>query len=484
MSRNIAKSYASMTVANVTTLCLTAISYVLYSRILSPAQFAVFGTALTVARVSVTLLDGGIRNTLIADQRDFDRSQYSAIAVSLLLISLSLVAIGWLVISNLGDHLSYYSFILLYVTPFLLSYPFFFSSMVRLERNLNYERVAVVETVSVVIELALPAVMIWWAGAGLNAFVIGAFLSRFLRTLLFWAFAPPTWEGFSLYQFKTAWAMIRTSLWFQYAILANAVRDNLPILLVGPIYGPEWAGYYVWALQICAVSSQFAVAAVSRIALPVISSHATDKSRYDVSAQQIRWLSKLLGPVLVAVWLVTPVANTLLFHDRWTTAVMLLPWLLLRMMPSIASTTLSPLNFVQFGPRWLAIVSTSSTALELIAAWFALKAFGPVGLAYSYALCIWVCIALMVYKIPNRPDFKVFGLFKTVMCNNSFLLALVLGIGIFVIAPAFPVQPAVRATLIIVATATIVCLTYLVDRDIRTALIRVFTATQAKLRRK
>lgn len=473
-----------MTVANVTTLCLTAASYAIYSRLLTPAQFAIFGTALTVARVSVNLLDGGIRNILIADQNDIAKAKYSAISVVLLGISVFLAAVGWAIVSNLSARVDYFYFILLYVSPFLLSYPFFFSSMVQLERKLSYERVAIVETVSVLIELALPALLILETSAGLMAFVISAFISRTCRTVLFWSFASPAWGRFGYDHFIVALRSVRTSLWFQYAILANAIRDNLPILLVGPFFGPQWAGYYVWALQICAVSSQFAVAAVSRIALPVLSGYATDQSRYDVSSQQIRWLSKLLSPVLVAVWLVTPIANTLLFHDRWGPAIVLLPWLLLRMVPSIATTTLAPLTFVQFGPRWLATATTIWTVLELLTAWLFLHIFGPSGLAYSYAICIWLGLAVMVAKIPNRHDFTLPGLFRTTMLNRPLLSAVFVGSVVAFSTPLLVVAPLVRATLVVLSASAMVLLAYASDAEIRTAAGKLIAALQRKLSQK
>jgi teichuronic acid exporter len=483
-AQSITRNYASMTVANLIILCLTALSYIIYSRLLTPTQFAVFGTALTCSRVCVMLLDGGIRNVLIADRNDVDRQQYSAISATLFVLSLGLIAIGYAVTTVLESRIAQISFVLLYVVPFLVSYSLFFSSMVRLERRLSYGRIAIVETLSTLIELALPAVLILATGMGLYAFIIAAFASRILRTACFWLFAPPAWATFGISHVKDALLSIRTSLWFQFAILSSAIRDNLPILLVAPFFGTQWAGYYVWALQICSVSSQFAVATASRIALPVISGHDSDHSRYDVSIQQIRWLSKLLGPVLVGVWLMTPILNTLLFHDRWTPALALLPWLLLRMMPGIATTILAPLTFVQFGPRWLAMVSTGWTLIELASAWIMLHAFGPIGLAYSYALCVWCGVALMISKIRERSDFRIIGLFRTIMLNPALLGALTIGVGITMAKHVAVDSEIVRAIFLLIATGAMVVLSYQMDADLREKEGEILSFVRTRLRQR
>ncbi|HEX8553564.1 MAG TPA: oligosaccharide flippase family protein [Sphingomonas sp.] len=460
-----------MTLANLVILCLTAASYIVYSRLLTPTGFAIIGTALTCSRVCVQLLDGGVRTVLIADRRPVDRARYTAISVALFTVSTVLIAGGAALSTILDNQVPGIGFVLIYVVPFLLSYPLFFSSMVRLEKELRYGPIAIIEAGSVLIELVLPALLIVRFGAGPTSFIVAAVASRLVRTFCFWLFVPPAWGRFAAVHLRDALSSLRTSLWFQYTILANAVRDNLPILLVAPVYGTGWAGYYVWALQICAVSSQFAVAAASRIALPVISGLETAESRYDVSAQQIAWLSKLLGPVLIAVWLVTPAFDILLFDGKWSPALALLPWLLLRMMPGIATTILYPLVFVQFGPRWLAAVSSGWTAIEIGAALLALWVFGPAGLAYSYALCVWLGVMLMAIKIRDRPDFSMPGLWWIVMGNRPSIAAFLAGLVIMAMAYPAAGANAWGAAVLLLATGTTVLLAYLLDDTLRAKLL-------------
>jgi len=51
---------------------------------------------------------------------------------------------------------------------------------------------------------------------------------------------------------------------------SSVARDNLHILLVGPLFGKEWIGYYAWALQICLVSSQVFAQISARVSLPLL----------------------------------------------------------------------------------------------------------------------------------------------------------------------------------------------------------------------
>ena len=86
------RSYAAMTVANIAVFALTGIAYILYSRLLVPAEFALFGTALALSRICVTLLDGGVRNMLIVDSRTGEPERHAA--STLVLLALASVLVG------------------------------------------------------------------------------------------------------------------------------------------------------------------------------------------------------------------------------------------------------------------------------------------------------------------------------------------------------------------------------------------------------
>ena len=318
---------------------------------------------------------------------------------------------------------------------------------------------------------------------GLMGFVIAAFASRVLRTLCFWALARPHWVRFGLAEAKDSLRQFATGAWFQYAILAGAVRDNLPILLVAPLFGTQMAGYYIWALQICAASAQFAVAAASRIALPVIAAKKSGAARYDVAIEQIEWLARLLGPILVAIWLVMPVLNTLLFESKWTPALALLPWILVRMMPGIATTVFYPLLFVQFGPRWLAFVSTAWTIIECAAAWLALQVFGPAGLAYSYALAVWPGMMLLAWRIRERPDFSLLSFARLLFGNRPTLVALACGAIIAISGGPRSDMDLVDGAWLIGITGLVVCLAYISSREIRVRLVALVSMARQRMSR-
>lgn len=471
MARNIARSYVLITAANFAVLAVTAASYILYSRYLTPAQFAIFGTALAGSRICVSLLDGGVRNVFIADTAPADPGRYTATSVVLFVLSLILIVAGFAVARLLERLVPNIGFVLAYIVPFLLSYPLFFSSLVQLEKRLDYGGVAIVETGSAMIELGLPAMLIIGFGMGLPAFILAACISRAARTLAFWLFAKPLWGRFGREKLYAALVAIRTSLLFQYTIGMAALRDNLPILLVAPLYGARWAGYYVWALQISAVSSQFAVAAASRIALPVLSSHESDDARYRVTAVQMAWMARLLGPVLVAVWLIAPALDTLLFHQRWAPALAILPWLLLRMLPGIAPTLLYPLTFVQLGPKRLAMIATGWTLAEVTGGWIMLHGIGPIGLAYSYAFAVWLGIALMIWHCRDRPDFTLPGLFRALFLNWPTMTAFVLGMMIFLGTQALPVRTLIEGAALAVLIGAMLAIAYLSDPKLRERLL-------------
>jgi O-antigen/teichoic acid export membrane protein len=177
------------------------------------------------------------------------------------------------------------------------------------------------------------------------------------------------------------------------------IRDNLHTLLVGPLFGKEWIGYYAWAFQICLVSSQVFAQISARVSLPLLAQAKSFQERWSRCLYQVRLLAMLTVPVLCGVWLVLPTMNYHFFRGKWQPAVAIVPLLFLRMVPGIATTPIGPLIMVQKGGRSFAKVSLLWTLAEIAGASLLLFALGPTGLAWSCAVMVWVGLWFMLVAL-------------------------------------------------------------------------------------
>src|SRR5437764_1929291 len=93
---------------------------------------------------------------------------------------------------------------------------------------------------------------------------------------------------------------------------------------------------------------------------------------------------------MMAALLVLPTVNAHLFHGKWQPALAILPLILLRMLPSLATTPVGALAMVHGGGRALAAALSAWTAIELVSALLLSLLLGPTGLAWSYAFVVWI----------------------------------------------------------------------------------------------
>src|SRR5215831_4261606 len=178
--RVVRRSVVSLFAANAVSFATLGLSYLAYSRLLSPAQFGLYSTALVIATFGQLILDGGLKNTIIKAPRPPDRDQQGTVVFLMAASSLVLVAalalggqpLGRLYPAARQDYL----FLAVFGALYLLSYPWLAVPTAFLERRFAYRRVALVESVGQVLERALPALFLVLTPLGMTSFLLGLLL--------------------------------------------------------------------------------------------------------------------------------------------------------------------------------------------------------------------------------------------------------------------------------------------------------------------
>jgi O-antigen/teichoic acid export membrane protein len=467
MRRHIVPLFA----ANLLAFGSVGVSYLVYSRLLTAAQFGAYAAALAVGTLSVLVLDGGVRTSIIKHEMALTVDDESSLLILMMGFSVFLLAALYAGQSLL---MHFYPavrdqivFVASFAAVFLFTYPWIGLATASLERQLQYSKLAWTETVAIILERGAPALFLMFTKLGLGSFVIGLVLGRLTRLVLLGRLHRVRWA----WRVRGDGNMIRRLLSegfaFQVGGAASLIRDNAHILLVGPLFGALWVGYYAWGFQLCTIASQAFVQISARVSLPVTAQASNFANRWPTITTQIALLTAATAPILAAVLLMTPTLNHQVFSDKWSVALTMLPLFCARMIAGIAITPVGILLLVEKGAKKFAGALWVWTAIELLSAYVALKVLGPTGMALSYAVTVWVGILvilkffgdLSVYKfreicsiIIRRPAIWVFALASATYhyqraAFNEFLPTSIVVFGIALSLGTLLVDPIVRSSL-------------------------------------
>lgn len=390
----IKRGVVELFVLNGISFATIAVTYLAYSRLLAPHELGIYGAALLVGSVSTVVIEQGVKNALIKAEQLPDHRHLGALLVlfagAAVGLSLALFLAEPAIVSVKPSMADKYSFLARYAVAHLLSFPLTVIPTALLERGFRYRRIAIIESTALVLERALPAIFMLAFAVGLDSFVWSIAIGRLFRVCVLFLTHPvrPTMPTVPIV--RALRSVFSEGVWLQLASIVALARDNLHVLAVGPMFGDMWIGYYAWGLQLCMMASQAFVQVSGRIALPIFARETVPARRWAHCVLQIEWLTIATAPVLCALLVVMPRIDAEWFHGKWAPALPLLVLLFLRMLPGVATTPLAALAIVQGRARAFARVNLLWTVVEVAAAVAALELVGPHGLAWSWAVVIWL----------------------------------------------------------------------------------------------
>ena len=389
----------SLGVANGLALLSAVGAAALYARWLEPAQFAQWAWAWALARAGLLLLDGGLKTALVRrnawpDAVTRRRLQRLSAAVAIGL-TVAVVLVAWLLSAEGRLAPGPATLLAAYVAGYLLPYPALFEALARLERAQHFAPVGQAEGASVALEFALPALLMaaglpWWA-----AFALAVGLARTLRTVWIVRAARDLPIEAAAGDGVPTRGLLAEGAGVQAVAGLSMLRDQMHLWLLGPWFGAAWAGAYTLALTACALVTQVSVATAARVTLPSLRATAV-ADQWPAVLARTRWLAIGTLPPLVLLPAWVAQADALWWGGRWQDALLLLPWLALRMVPGVATTTLGAWLLVAQGPWRAARAHAAWTGIEATLAVALLVAAGPVGLAMALGCSAWAGVVLFL----------------------------------------------------------------------------------------
>ena len=465
------RSVMSLFAANAVSFAMLGLSYLLYSRLLTPAQFGLYSTALVIGTFGQLILDGGLKNTIIKAASPPDRDQQGTIVFLMAASSLVLVvalALGGRPIGQLYPAARQdYQFLAIFGALYLVSYPWLAVPTAFLERGFAYRRVALIESGGQILERATPALFLLLTPLGMSSFLAGLLLGRAFRVVSVNLSYRAPFHVPGLRQVRDAWHLITEGVWLQVGTFSSQVRDSLHVLIVGPLFGQAWVGYYGWCLQLALITSQTFVQISARVSVPVFAQSEGFEARWRHCLAQVRLLTILTAPVMMVTLLVLPSVNAHLFHGKWQLALTILPLILLRMLPGMATTPVGALVMVHRGGRTFAIAIVLWTVLEIVGALALSLLLGAAGLAWSYATVVWLGLLVLLWALGVEPGRLAADTARTILGRPSLVVA-VLVAGLLIAALTMAGKIAATSYLILALLAgAIVLAAYLSERELR-----------------
>lgn len=273
------------------------------ARLLSPADYGLFGLAAVYTGLATVLSQFGVAAALVQRAELTPRFVRAGFTVSVL-IGLFTAALVWItapLAASLLGNTQLIPIIRGLSFGFIIATPGFVAEGLS-QRKLAWRRLMWVEVSAFFLGYALPAIWMALAGYGVWALVASALAQSFVRTVALLALEPhPKWprigpEIRELLRFGSGFTLARM---FNYGA---AQGDNL---VVGRLLGVVSLGYYSRAFKLMMILVTYFAAVVTRVLFPIMSrlQHDQDRLRstYLTGAAVLGLISAPLGAILVVL---------------------------------------------------------------------------------------------------------------------------------------------------------------------------------------
>jgi O-antigen/teichoic acid export membrane protein len=376
-------------------MALSVVGLLVITRIIGPAAYGPYVAALSICQYAQNLGQAGIGVYLVRADGEVTKRTYD-VATTLLLLSsgglmlllegsLPLIA-KWVPMPGLTPLLA-----VMLVTVVLQTLTV--AASARLERALDFRRVAMIETVGQLLYYgaALPLVLL---GFGVWSLVTGWCLQQLFVCVAFHVAAR--------YRPRLAWdrAIVRAMLDYTFGYAASdwlwQLRGLINPLIVGHFLPAEAVGQVGLAIRMLELLS-FTKTIAYRLSVAVLAKVQHEPAKLVAAATDgMRLQTLALGPVLLGFSWFGGMILSLAFGKRWEPVMLVYPYLALSYLTNAQFNLHSSILYVlkrNWAVSWFHIVHI---VLFAGAAWIAVDRWGIVG--YGYA----EMVALLSYPVIHR----------------------------------------------------------------------------------
>jgi PST family polysaccharide transporter len=405
----------------VVSMGLSLIGLLVITRIIGPTAYGPYVAALGICQYAQNLGQAGIGVYLVRASSDVTERTF-AVAATLLLISavgltmilessLGLIA-RWVPMPGLTPLLAVLLVSVVFQTIAV-------GASARLERALDFRRVAMIEMTGQLLyyALALPLVFL---GFGVWSLVTGWCLQQLYMCIAFHV-AARYWP-------KLAWdtaiarAILNYTIGYATSDWLWQLRNLVNPLIVGHFLPAEAVGQVGLAIRMLELLS-FTKTVAYRLSVAVLSKVQHEPAKLvEAATDGMRLQTLALGPVLIGFSWFGGILLTLVFGKRWDPVMLIYPYLALSYLTNAQFNIHSSILYVlhrNWAVSWFHIVHI---VLFGGAAWICVGRFGITGYGYAemVALLSYPVVHRSVQKSIGSPDYGISVLWWTAIAIGLF----------------------------------------------------------------
>jgi O-antigen/teichoic acid export membrane protein len=412
LRRAAVKGGAILAVRQAVSLVLKLVGVLMITRVLGPSIYGTYVSASTVFNYAGTVCYAGMGIYFLRLQGEVSEASFRTLYSLLMSTALPAVAVieigaGWFA-RYLGiPGVESVARIIALALPFqLLAVP----ATVRLERNLDYRRVAMNEIVSQSSFYVLAVPLVWLHIGGANTLAAAIIVQQVISCLM----AHASTKSVPRFSFDRSLAakVIRFTVEYSLASWIWQLRVLVNPLIVGPALGAQAVGLVGMTVSLLETMSVVRMIAW-RLSVAILTKVGSDAKRLRAAVTDGMELQVLaVGAIMVTFGWAGRFIVPRLLGPQWLGLMQIYPYVALSYLTIAAfnmhTATLSVVN----KNRGLALYNATSVAVFAVTAYIATPAFGIIGYGYAELATIPVYFLLHVVltRIIGSPNYRLAAL--------------------------------------------------------------------------
>ncbi len=287
------KGVSWMGFLRISTRLITFVRLAILARILTPAQFGVFGVATLVLSFLEVLTETGINVFLIQKKDESDKYISSAWIVSIIrgsFISLILVVIAPIIANFFNSPESQKIILLIAFVPLIRG--FINPSIINIQKEIQFQKEFYLRSILFFTD-SLVVVIAAFVTRSAESFAYGLIVSAILEAALSFIYFKP-WPKLSFEAIKVR-TIIGRGWWVTMTGIFSYIADNGDNIAVGRILGTSSLGFYQMAYKISTLTISEIAEVVNKVAFPVYSKFSDDKERLLKAFWKVTWVSSAVA---------------------------------------------------------------------------------------------------------------------------------------------------------------------------------------------
>lgn len=290
------------------------------ARLLLPEDFGAIGMLAIFIAVSQVLIDGGFGSALI-QKKNPSQTDYSTIFYWNILFSSFLYLILFILAPYIGKFFSMpvLSGVLRGIGLTLIINSIFTLQKIRLQKRLEFKRIAISNLSSYIIGAASATVMAYH-GSGVWSLVAMQIIYGVVFILVLWMVTK--WTPSLCFSVKSLRELFGFGGYILFANILQETCKNLQGIIIGRKFSATQMGYFSQAYKLDQITSYSIPQVIVQVMYPVYSSLQDDRERLnEIVAMNMRVIAFLIFPVIGLLILIAEPLIVFLYGEKWLPSV-------------------------------------------------------------------------------------------------------------------------------------------------------------------